>query len=105
MKVLKVLLMVTLSLAGTLFARNIDLFYSEVLKQSCLSKNSLMSKKCYGKSGSTMSTRSPDIRLRFIEPPDYDQSPFGFYLERPFFIIDGIHLSTDEKRTLSQLHR
>lgn len=105
MKVLKVLLMVTLSLAGTLFARNIDLFYSEVLKQSCLSKNSLMSKKCYGKSGSTMSTRSPDVRLRFIEPPDYDQSPFGFYLERPFFIIDGIHLSTDEKRTLSQLHR
>lgn len=41
-----------------------------------------------------------ELRMRFIDPPKSSSGKFGFYLDRPFFIIDGIHLSTTESRTL-----
>lgn len=44
-----------------------------------------------------------DLRFRLIDPPKNEATGTGYYLERPFFIIDGIHLSIDEARTLTQL--
>ena len=43
------------------------------------------------------------VRIRVIEPIETSTAKHGFILERPFFIIDGIHLSTDEERTLDGL--
>lgn len=105
MNCLKIMLSVVLSLAGILCASTVDLFFSDSRGRSCLSKNTLLSKTCYDRQGKTGQSTLSRVRLRFIDPPKWGDSPFGFYLERPFFIVDGIHLSTDEKRTLSQLHR
>lgn len=43
-----------------------------------------------------------NLRIRLIDPPKNEATGTGYYLDKPFFIIDGIHLSTDEARTLSQ---
>ena len=105
MNCLKLMFAAVLSLAGVLCAKTVDLFYADQGNRSCLSKNSFFSNDCFDKIGSSVSAKMPQVRLRFIDPPELASAQFGFYLERPFFIIDGIHLSTDEKRTLSQLHR
>ena len=44
------------------------------------------------------------VRIRVIDPPSSTAGILGFYLERPFFIIDGINLSLDESRTLEKFH-
>jgi len=46
-----------------------------------------------------------ELRMRFIAPPMSTTGKFGFYLDRPFFIIDGIHLSTTEARTLDAFQK
>lgn len=43
------------------------------------------------------------VRIRIMDAPQDGSSPTGIYLERPFFVIDGINLDPDEKRTLSDL--
>ena len=43
------------------------------------------------------------MRIKVLGAPADVESMFGFYIERPFFIVDGIHLSTEETRTLEQL--
>ena len=105
MNSLKTILMALPLLAGTLCAKSIDLFYSDMGNRSCLSKNTLLSRDCYDRRGISVHAVISQVRLRLIDPPEHPSSRFGIYLERPFFIIDGIHLSTDEKRNLSQLHR
>lgn len=105
MNCLKLMFAAVLSLAGVLCAKTVDLFYADQGNRSCLSKNTFFSNSCFDRGGSSVSAKMPQVRLRFIDPPELASVQFGFYLERPFFIIDGIHLSTDEKRTLSQLHR
>jgi hypothetical protein len=103
MNFIKKILAFSLATAGALFAETVDLFYDYV-GSSCISKQlDLHSTKCYDQTGTPMASKVHKARLRVIDPPALATAPFGFYLERPFFIIDGIHLSTDEKRTLSQL--
>ena len=103
MNCLNKILAAFLALAGTLFAGTVDLFYDKT-GSPCISKETgLFSTKCYSQGGTAVTSHVPKARLRVIDPPTLATAPFGFYLERPFFIIDGIHLSTDEKRTLSQL--
>ena len=103
MNFIKKILAFSLATAGALFAETVDLFYDYV-GASCISKQlDLYSTKCYDQIGTPMASKVHKARLRVIDPPALAAAPFGFYLERPFFIIDGIHLSTDEKRTLSQL--
>lgn len=43
------------------------------------------------------------MRIKILNTPEDKSSSYGIYIEKPFFIIDGIHLSTDEPRTLQQL--
>lgn len=43
------------------------------------------------------------VHIRIMDAPEDASSPKGFYLERPFIIVDGIDLSTVEKRTMSDL--
>ncbi|WP_298771268.1 hypothetical protein [uncultured Fibrobacter sp.] len=42
-----------------------------------------------------------DVRIRFRNPIVEQSAVFGMALQRPFFILDGIYLSTDGVRTLS----
>ena len=44
-----------------------------------------------------------DVRIRVIAPTTDMLYRYGIRLERPFFILDGIYLSTDGERTLSEL--
>ena len=102
MKFVEKILAAFLALTGTLFANSVDLFYSGG-ENPCFSKGNALIDACYDKKGTAIRSALPKARLRVIDPPKLSSARFGFYLERPFFIIDGIHLSTDEKRTLSQL--
>ena len=43
------------------------------------------------------------VRIRALGAPEVDAYTYGIYIERPFFIVDGIHLSLTELRTLDQL--
>lgn len=103
MNCLKMLLMAMPFLVGAVSAKTVDLFYTDMGGKSCLSKNEYLSRDCFKRIGLSVPSAMSQVRLRFIDPPEHQSSKYGFYLERPFFIIDGIHLSTDEKRTLSQL--
>ncbi len=95
--------MVLLFFAGALFAKNIDLFFNNN-GAPCISKrSSILDRSCFDKSGKSRPSKLSQVRLRVIDAPEMPSAFFGIYLERPFFIIDGIHLSTDEDRTLSQL--
>lgn len=95
--------MVLLFFAGALFAKNIDLFFNNN-GAPCISKRSpILDRSCFDKSGKSRPSKLSQVRLRVMDAPEMPSAFFGIYLERPFFIIDGIHLSTDEDRTLSQL--
>lgn len=64
--------------------------------------------KCYTSDGvqnrlTLLSTEQ--IRMRVIDPPEDNTSLSGFQMERPFLIIDGIHLSTEEKRSLEDFEQ
>ncbi|MCQ2098137.1 MAG: hypothetical protein MJY87_09400 [Fibrobacter sp.] len=42
-----------------------------------------------------------NLRIRVIDPPK-SSVPFGFDLQRPFLILDGIYLDVENNRTLSE---
>ena len=92
MNLLKKMMVSTLFFAGLLCAKTIDLYFDDAVSPSLTTNSSVIRQGSF-----------PKIRLRVIDPPSMGPSTYGFYLEKPFFIIDGIHLSTDENRTLSQL--
>ena len=100
---IKKILILMVSLAGLNLAEPIDLQFSEAFTPCLIKDHIFSSSNCYDKNGKKEVIQSPRVRLRVIDPPFLATSRFGFYLEKPFFIIDGIHLSTDEVRTLSQL--
>lgn len=59
---------------------------------------------CFNAQGeSHLTARDADVRIRIIGGINDDAALFKTALSRPFFIIDGIHLSVDEERTLDQL--
>lgn len=51
----------------------------------------------------SFTARDADVRIRIIGGIDDDAAILKKALSRPFLIIDGIHLSVDEERTLDQL--
>lgn len=78
-------------------------------------QNSTRNDLCVSEKNTTSSCRSKDnkeikpyytghsMRIKILGTPEDKSSSYGFYIEKPFFIVDGIHLSTDEPRTLQQL--
>lgn len=110
----RMLLLFTLLFASSLFASNFDYrFYKEKSSgKMCYAKIdktnfisgilSLIGKDADGKT--CVVSHRDDVRLRFIDPHELENSKSPFYIERPFLIIDGIYLGMDEKRTLSDLH-
>lgn len=95
-----------LASAGTASATHTDFHFFEKASGNCISKSpSPVFSKCYDSAGEKVSTNTvPMVRFRVIDPVVDESAHFKIALSRPFFIIDGIHLSTDEARTLDQLH-
>lgn len=45
-----------------------------------------------------------NVRIRVIDAPQNPTRKFGFDVERPLLILDGIYLSTEGRRTLSEFY-
>lgn len=57
----------------------------------------------YDGAGAMCVGSAPSVSIRIIDAPNDENSKMGIYLERPFFIIDGIDLNPVEKKTLTDL--
>ena len=90
-----------------------DLYYHKsIAPKLCIKKSSVfplsLVKECYdaqNQKQNLLLLESEALRARVISPPEKNNSRLGFQIERPFFIIDGIHLSTDEKRSLEDFEK
>lgn len=91
---------------GSAFAKNHDLFFhNDGDRGLCVSyasrgvdrRNAADSENC------SVSLKN-DVRIRVVNPQANSDKKFGFDLVRPFFILDGIYLSTDSLRTLTSFH-
>ena len=98
-----------LALVGLPFAKSTDLYFFEPSNgvSPCLAKQFM---RCASDTAATslksfFNSYIHKVRIRIIDAPESDAGEFGIYLERPFLIIDGIHLSTDEQRTLDQFEQ
>ena len=77
---MKTLLMFLLSFAGMLFAKTVDLFYEKTTDPCISEQNALFGGTCYNRAGLTKTGKMPQVRLRFIDPPELATAQFGFYL-------------------------
>ena len=93
-----------LSLVSGAYASSYDFHFYDDNPPSCLSGNSRLFAQCREANSNTkMITTPASLRIRIIDPVIDESATYGIALSRPFFILDGIHLSTDEARTLDQL--
>ena len=94
-----------LSVVSGAYASSHDFHFYENSSLTCLSQNSNLFVHCHDASGQQSRTSTPErLRIRIIDPIIDESVLYKIALSRPFFILDGIHLSTDEARTLDQLH-
>lgn len=102
MRFLTVFITVLLAVASS-FASYKDLFFKRSGGELTVSKQSTLgaSYKADGKLN-LFPRVGNDVRIRVINPLSNSKKKFGFDLERPFFILDGIYLNTEGKRTLSE---
>ena len=87
------------------FAYNHDFFFrSESSGKLCVSKTPYNISKVDAQ-GNNCNTGNyiDDVRIRVIDPTASLLYRYGISFERPFFILDGIYLSTDGERTLAEL--
>ncbi len=92
-----------IALASGAGAASYDFHFFSNLPQPCISATET-STTCNTQDGQNTATSTlADVRIRVIDPIVDEAAKYNIALSRPFFIIDGIHLSTDEARTLGQL--
>lgn len=99
--------------ACPILASSFDLSFYDLKKDGFCSKQKAkfdfsFHNKCFTANGK-QKILSPfvaeQIRIRFIDPPKNEKASSTFYIEKPFLIIDGIHLSTEEKRSLEDFEQ
>ena len=106
---MKRLLKFTSALALSIFASanasNLDAYFFNTGNEqsNCISNSSGIAVCIDAQGKASLAFRDADVRIRIIGGIDDDAALLKKALSRPFFIVDGIHLSVDEKRTLSQL--
>lgn len=89
------------------FAENVDLFFhKDGAKGLCVNKSSYYGydRRDANDASACTNVSTNDIRIRVVDPPKNPSMKYGFDVERPFLILDGIYLSDDGKRTLSGFH-
>lgn len=60
--------------------------------------------ECSQMKSSVLRSLFQSVRVRVLDAPQYSSSP-GFRLERPFLIVDGIHLDPENPRSLSDFEK
>ena len=97
MKILNVLFLILLaSTYGLAYNRSVSFAHSP--QAFCAKAESESQYK--DASGAVCSdARSPSVRIRVYDPPK-SSAQYGFALERPFLVLDGIYLNSDGMRTL-----
>lgn len=101
----KIVPAVCLAMAASAIASTHDFHFFDQEEGSCIAKGAApIISKCYDASGKqAVASKFAQARIRIIDPVVDESVRYKIALSRPFFIIDGIHLSTDEIRTLDQL--
>ena len=103
-KLIHLVLAIGFTLVPGAEAASHDFHFFSYHSQPCIS-DIMKPAQCDTREGKTeIANATPDVRIRVIDPIVDDAAKYGIALSRPFFIIDGIHLSTDEARTLEQLY-
>lgn len=105
MNLLPKVLLWTAASFGISLAAHKDLFFNPSIQNGCLTADYFQNKSCKEDIVADAYYTAAPVRLRFIDPPLMESATYKFYMERPFFIIDGIHLSVDEKRSLEQFEK
>lgn len=108
MRVLLKISLFSFFLSTLTFASNYTLYFNtnNPEKRGCLSSTDDNRKNCYLSNGErTTINHEPNIRMKVLAPQETYIGKFGFFLDKPFFILDGIHLSTTEARTLKQFQK
>jgi len=99
---------IALALASSAFAttHNFHFFDQEAIGNCITKGNTSFFSSCLSTSGNKIRKAvSPQVRLRIIDPIVDESVDYKIALSRPIFILDGIHLSTDEARTLDQFQQ
>ena len=99
-----------LTMAASAFASSSDdfFFYRDIaLQERCIAdKKFKLNSECLNKNGKrVLLLQNESARFRILNASKDSSAKFGISISRPFFIIDGIHLSTSEARTLSDFER
>lgn len=100
----RIFLAICLALVSGAYASSHDFHLFGNSDNPCLSVSGEIMTPCFAQDGKRKMISAPaSVRIRVIDGIVDESVPFKTALSRPFFIIDGIHLSTDEARTLDQL--
>ena len=93
-----------LALAGSVFAADKTLVFYPLKDSVCVNDRQFAA-TCFTETGEKVSPWDllNTVRIKILGAPEVDAYKYGIYIERPFFIVDGIHLSLTELRTLDQL--
>lgn len=104
LKAIALSIAVASSASGAAIYKTLYFTINEQLNDVCISAIPTGT-DCIASDGSAAKAQYPihTMRIKVLGAPADPESMFGIYIERPFFIIDGIHLSTEETRTLEQL--
>ena len=102
MKLTKILLCLVAA-AGSAFAGNHDLYFRQSETTGKFLVKTAHDAAVWGSAdGTTLEDCFGDnVRIRVIDPPAGDNL-FGFNLQRPFLVLDGIYLDVENNRTLSE---
>ena len=107
MKLLSFVLALLVGASVSAAREHTDVFFSKGKDLSaenlCIIKvvrNSLVNVDAAGKNCTPVQGKA---RLRILNPQMDESQNFGFKLVRPFLIIDGIYLGTDEARSLGEM--
>ena len=97
-------IVLALALAGSVFAADKTLVFYTLGDSVCVNDRQFAA-TCYTDAGKKVNPWDlfNTVRIKILGAPEVDAYQFGTYIERPFFIVDGIHLSLTELRTLEGL--
>jgi hypothetical protein len=93
------------------FASSFDVFFNgggnplcgKIIERDSLFRNE-EGQTCFVSSVTAFQLLFQRARVRIIDPPEISANP-GFRIERPFLIVDGIHLDPEIPRTLNDFEK
>ena len=107
MKFLSFVLALFVGVSYSAAREHIDLFFGKDKNRSaddlCVAKRNSFMPLLRTAAGEACVTSQVDASVRVLNPQIDESQRYNFNLVRPFLIIDGIYLGTDNKRSLSEM--